>query len=281
MKRLPERISVVFFVGASPPAGNGKIRQTVRLSSRQSLQQGLRQRSIERDVVSLGAPDDYHGLPKKVRAFFQYALTNYEFDYLFKCDDDTYVKPERLFELLNGDCEFVGSRDWWPSHADGGAGYLLSRKSVAIAANAVCPDSGPEDVWVTESLRKAGIQLRASAQLKYDYMEPPHAHNRLITVHHCSPSLMTAIHANLLDERSSRVLMSFNATHAAWRGPLVLLENGIFLGGACRPHGYWRFGHQRKALVLEWFSWPTDRLRKTAFGYANSKLRLEKARGYD
>jgi hypothetical protein len=250
--RLPPGVSAVFFIGA------GNV-------------------SFERDVISLRAPDDYNGLPQKVRAFFRYALAHFEFDYLFKCDDDTYVLPERLFGLLKLKPGFVGSLDWWPSHADGGAGYLLSREAVRFVADEPYPKAGPEDVWVTRTLRSAGIEFQGSPLLKYDYREFPEAHNRLITAHHCSPAILQALDRGLLDLRSGGVRMSFDATHAAWRGPFVLLQNGMFLGGASRPHGRWKLANNRRVLVIDWFSWPGERLRKTASGYANSNLELSKA----
>ena len=43
----------------------------------------------EPDVVALWVEDDYRHLPAKGLAFYQYALEHYDFDWLFKCDDDT------------------------------------------------------------------------------------------------------------------------------------------------------------------------------------------------
>ncbi len=250
LKGLPNRIRATFFAGRGRASGE--------------------------DIISLPVADDYNSLPKKVQVFFQHALAHYEFEYLFKCDDDTYAVPERLFGIAKSGAEFIGSRDWWPSHADGGAGYLLSRRAVAAVASAACPDGGPEDVWVTKTLRAAGIELQPCSELKYECREFPGSRNRLVTAHHCSPVIMSAIHARLLRQRSSRTVMSFEAVHTAWQGPLVLLQSGIFLGGASRPHGQWKFGNDGKTLVIDWFNWPRDTLRKKGFGYANATLRLEK-----
>ena len=151
----------------------------------------------EQDIIKLLVRDDYDGLPQKVKAFFQYCLMHFEFEYLFKCDDDTYLLGERLCDLLKDNPEFVGSMDWWPSHADGGAGYLLSRHAVEIAAQAPCPDSGPEDVWVTGLLRNAGIELRPSPQLMQDHRVFPGNDNRIITVHWCRPEILREIHREM------------------------------------------------------------------------------------
>jgi hypothetical protein len=50
----------------------------------------------EPDTVGLDVPDDYEHLPIKVLQFFRYALAHFEFDWLFKCDDDTYLAADRL-----------------------------------------------------------------------------------------------------------------------------------------------------------------------------------------
>jgi len=46
-------------------------------------------------------------LPQKTRWFCAWAIANCEFDYLFKCDDDTYVCLERLLASPRG-AKYVG-----------------------------------------------------------------------------------------------------------------------------------------------------------------------------
>jgi hypothetical protein len=50
----------------------------------------------------------------------------------------------------------------------------------------------------------------------------------------------------------------------------------MFLGGASKPHGRWKLANDRQVLVIDWFNWPEERLLKTARGYANATLKLEK-----
>lgn len=79
----------------------------------------------EADVVDTTVDDSYAALPAKVQAFFSHALERYDFDYLFKCDEDTYLLPERLRELVAPDCDLLGSQDGaHHNYAYGGAGYL-------------------------------------------------------------------------------------------------------------------------------------------------------------
>ncbi|MGQ0641882.1 MAG: hypothetical protein ACT4P6_14120 [Gemmatimonadaceae bacterium] len=48
------------------------------------------------ELVVLPADDDYGHLSTKVHCFYRYALEHCDFDFVFKCDDDTYVCVERL-----------------------------------------------------------------------------------------------------------------------------------------------------------------------------------------
>ena len=51
---------------------------------------------VEGDCLFLDCPESYEILPQKVHAFLEYALRHFEFDYLFKTDDDTYLDLERF-----------------------------------------------------------------------------------------------------------------------------------------------------------------------------------------
>lgn len=250
LQRLPPEISAAFFVG-----GGGE--------------------AEESDVIQLPTNDDYARLPKKVRAFFQYALAHYDFDYLFKCDDDTYVFCDRLSDLLKGGPDFIGSADYWPGHADGGAGYLLSRTAVRIVAEAECPDSGPEDVWVTKTLQDAKVLFLSSPRLLQDYHRVADRGGKIITAHHCPPEILREIHRWPSQARDTGVAMSFYARHPAWHGPFKLLSSGFFIGGAANPNGRWMLAEDGSTLTIAWFDWPKDMLHKTVSGYSNSTLTLE------
>ena len=59
-------------------------------------------RPRRRPPRSGGCPDDYASLPQKTRGFCRWALANAEFEYLFKCDDDTYICLDRLLAVPSG-----------------------------------------------------------------------------------------------------------------------------------------------------------------------------------
>jgi hypothetical protein len=114
----------------------------------------------------LPCPDDYASLPQRTRLFCQWALsTEYSalsthWDYLFKCDDDTYVSIPRLLAYDLAGRDYVGA-EWRPgaAYGSGGAGYFLSRKAAATVADRLTMPSGAEDLLVGQVLRAAGIPL--------------------------------------------------------------------------------------------------------------------------
>jgi hypothetical protein len=253
MMRLPEGMMAVFFVGKG-----GK--------------------TSEQDVITLPTRDDYKGLPRKIAAFFQYALTYYDFDYLFKCDDDTYLSGERLLSLLEQNPDFVGSARWWPKLAGGGAGYLLSRKAVSMVAQISCPETGSEDLWVSRSLIDRGVKFLPSPRLFGACYKFPQG-NDLITVHGCHPEILREIHRGIIGANDNPVVMFFYARHTYWQGSFKLLQNGIFIGGVAKPHGRWEFLNNGDVLLLRWFDWAQDLLQKIESGYVSTKLKLEFEKG--
>ena len=102
----------------------------------------------EEDTVGLDAPDGYNELPAKVKSFFRYALENYEFEWLFKCDDDTYLELSRLTSLIDEDYDLIGdAMVALRNSPSGGAGYLLKRSMVEKLVNAPgFAECGAEDV---------------------------------------------------------------------------------------------------------------------------------------
>ena len=80
------------------------------------------------DEVMLSVPDDYEHLPHKTMAICQWALDN-DFDYVFKCDDDSYLWVDRLMiEIQTQPLDFAGHISG--GTCAGGAGYILSRRAI-------------------------------------------------------------------------------------------------------------------------------------------------------
>jgi hypothetical protein len=133
----------------------------------------------------LPGPSDYRSLPQRTRAFCQWAITRDDWDYLFKCDDDTYVSIPRLIRYpLTAD--YIGA-EWAPGvrYASGGAGYFLSRKAAEVVAGHLTQKEGPEDVYVRDALASQGIPFTQDQRFVALGNEElrPRAGNDLITLH--------------------------------------------------------------------------------------------------
>lgn len=126
-------------------------------------------RGAEGDVV-LDAPDDYAGLPAKVQAMFRWALDQ-GYDYVFKCDDDVYVWPDRLLERF----EPTDYRGFMAEAATGpyvcGAAYWVSRKAMEVIVNTEWDGHWAEDKWVGRTLAAAGIKPEHDARFRVCHCE--------------------------------------------------------------------------------------------------------------
>ena len=63
---------------------------------------------VEGDCLYLDCPESYEKLPQKVHAFLRYSLHHFEFDYLFKTDDDTYLDLERFMAFDKEGADYIG-----------------------------------------------------------------------------------------------------------------------------------------------------------------------------
>lgn len=101
--------------------------------------------------IFVDAPDSYQSLPAKVKAMCEWFVRS-DYDYLFKCDNDTFVHPERLLgmEFESADC--AGHQGSGSGSFNGGVGYFLNKK----AAEIISKDSmsqGAEDAIVAKVLK--------------------------------------------------------------------------------------------------------------------------------
>jgi len=146
---------------------------------------GLEAPSLAGRNLLLPGPSDYLSLPQRTRAFCQWAIARDDWDYLFKCDDDTYVSISRLVRYpLTAD--YIGA-EWRPGvgYASGGAGYFLSRRAAEVVAEHLTRKEGPEDVYVRDALASQGIPFTQDQRFVAlgDEELRPRAGNDLITLH--------------------------------------------------------------------------------------------------
>ena len=148
--------------------------------------------------LCLPCPDDYPHLTQRTWQFCRWALQQSDWDYLFKCDDDTYVSIPRLADYDLGQRDYVGA-EWTTgvNYGSGGAGYFLSRRAAALVAAEPQPTMGAEDAWVGEVLRRAGIRLSIETRL-LPWAKPdlrPTGDNDLLTAHGICGEVFDLCHA--------------------------------------------------------------------------------------
>jgi hypothetical protein len=152
-----------------------------------------RMASIEGDRLFLDCPEAYEKLPQKMHCFFQYCVQNFDFDYLLKIDDDSYVDIGKLLAFNLRDRDYIGlfrgmgdervTRTWHYGKCTDksfevpyegkyiadwarGGGYILSRKAVEKLALKTAESHKEhifEDKMVGDALASEGTITKAHA----------------------------------------------------------------------------------------------------------------------
>lgn len=191
--RRYDNLDAVFLVG-----GGDAIKQPTRID----------------DLLMLPCPDEYDTLPQRTNWFCRWALARDDWDYLFKCDDDTFVAVDRLANFQPAG-EYVGA-EWQDGvrYGSGGAGYLISRRCVELVAEHMHDQPGPEeksgfppfpnalgseDLIVGDVLTRYGIKLVIDRRFipYHDQAEPPAEWNDTITTHGLPPDHFASLHAGV------------------------------------------------------------------------------------
>jgi Glycosyl transferase family 2/Galactosyltransferase len=168
------------------------------------------------DEVFLDCPDGYHYLTKKTQLLRRWALDN-GFDYVWKVDDDAYIRAERLVPLSGPDYigRLRGPSGLYPSPYCSGFCYGLSRRSLEILAGCEWKDSDDicEDRWTANRLLPAGISptlepwfvITHSKKSALNGHEPPLQDNRVIAACEYTPEMMDQVHANFVNGAKSKI----------------------------------------------------------------------------
>lgn len=105
------------------------------------------------DTVQLDVPDDYNSLCWKTHASQRWAVEQ-NYDFVFRCYPDTYVRPERLRASGFENYDYSGNFEGGSMTAAGGPGYWLSRKACEVMLTHHVSPGHPnigatfEDRWV-------------------------------------------------------------------------------------------------------------------------------------
>lgn len=148
------------------------------------------------DVVVLDCDDSYDGLIRKFQMKVEWAYHE-GYDQLFSCLSDCYVCPERLIECARCNYDYFGSiytHETFGSYCQGGAGFLISRKSMlALVSDNLPlrhrdgtrpPTDTSEDAWAGQALGRAGILPVHTGDFKIWLSEGgPRKDNTTVTTH--------------------------------------------------------------------------------------------------
>ncbi len=224
------------------------------------------------DTVSLWASDTYAHLPEKVLAFFRYALEHYDFEWLFKCDDDSYVALDRLEDLLDDEAELIGDDSLANRGApSGGAGYFISRRLVEkIVACENIAATGPEDIIFGELALRLGAVPKSSSRLCMHSGRYPLPDNDQVSSHWCKPRQLHALECFYYQTP----LMVAKAIHKSWKDEIEFYAGGYFRrrGSGCSGLLY----HKGSGIFsMDWFHWGEEFLFRSDSGhYIGDQLSL-------
>jgi len=177
-KNVPEGVAVRFYCGAkdAPHAADEDSPDMVRLPGISHAQGALPAAHIE---------------------MMRWALKNYDFSYLFKCDDDTFTALDRLASYTPPQsAAMIGNPDPVKSAValSGGAGYIIHRGWV----ERLVFNPGPQpwkidDVYISQEVQRLGGVLMPERRFYHPHDKVPAPGNRQITAHWCKPADMWAI----------------------------------------------------------------------------------------
>lgn len=213
----------------------------------------------EPDTVVLPCKDDYKSLPVKTYECFKYALDNYNFEYLFKCDDDTYVVPDRLVTLDASKKVFVSSNR--KGDISGGGGYMLCRDNVKLVVEGFeknRPKHIWEDVMVQDIIRgRHGIQNALCEDMHMDCGGHwPDKYNSVITIHYAHAMEMEAVDAMLYSPTTIEMKLiheqQFNNVGKLPKSYLYLANQGVrYIINGKPYHGIVTYDRSKKILTLQ------------------------------
>ncbi len=182
---------------------------------------GDKKQSYKMDKTWNCEPDDGElrgRLPEKTYKMLIESL-NHDWDFLFKCDDDTYVVFDKLINLLKNynpnDELYIGGKIVNPfPYGQGGGGYVLTRTAVKKCINSLkhfyndkSKNKHAEDYSVGLALKEYGLNLTHT-----DLLSTPNPNtakqnqsvcidaiikNNKITTHYVNPETMKTIYESI------------------------------------------------------------------------------------
>jgi len=172
---------------------------------------------IDGDNIYLECSDKWDDLAVKVHKFYQFCLTNLDFQFIFKCDDDTYVNVDRLMKCGFERHEYMGNLPPGKTYYAQGGAYFLSKSSVELIATThftsgkrrrwwwggesynhrkygLVKNACIEDMMVGSILNEKGVRLHMDERFQNEAYPSPYDNDWQITSHHVDENEMYQIH---------------------------------------------------------------------------------------
>lgn len=113
------------------------------------------------DEVVLPVDDGYETLPLKVQRMFRWALDE-GYDWVFKLDDDVYLRPERLATSVpSAPHEYCGrlrgASGKYPAPYASGFSYWISAKAMSLVVRSAWTGDKAEDRWIGNLLSRKNV----------------------------------------------------------------------------------------------------------------------------
>lgn len=147
----------------------------------------IEQPVLNGDLLTVQAVDARNDLWRRTLNGLKWALDNTVADYIFKCDDDTYINVEQFASFDTAGRHYIGGTvDGYPGFLSGGPGYYLSRYAAQVVAVYEDDYGDPtfEDVNVGKIMTDNGIEHSV------DHRFIPIKEMRPVAVHYASPKDM-------------------------------------------------------------------------------------------
>lgn len=116
------------------------------------------------DEVFTAVGDDLDSLTLKMKSIFRWSLYH-DYDFVFKCDLDTLVRPALLLSSGFEAHDYSGGLNGF--FASGGAGYWLSKNARAAAIADDRDQKQAEDVHTAQAVIDRGMVLHADSRYKF------------------------------------------------------------------------------------------------------------------
>jgi hypothetical protein len=187
VKEIPADVDYKFFSG-----------NRLRQDRERRVQRKVELREPSSDEIFLDCGDNYTSNPDKMKAICAWALAH-GYDYILRCDDDTFIYPDRLLATNWAQFDYVGAGTDPHTFHPGGC-MFLSRRAMGFIVQG-SPTGYADDLWIGQLLRDKGIKLANEPTMHnkwgdgYVVVPANLPVDTLSSFHSCKPEVMRELYA--------------------------------------------------------------------------------------